>query len=73
MRFSVKRALDKLCGDWEKVGATEATGVGADAYAVEQLAVLTGIYRARPAGTLDETPTVFSVGPGGCANRRAIV
>ena len=73
MQFLVERALDESQSDWEEIGATDAAGFGADTYAVEQLAVLAGIYRVRPAGPPDEIPTVFSVDSEGNAFRRAAV
>jgi hypothetical protein len=73
MQFLVERALDRSLSDWEEIGATEVTGVGADAYAVEHLAESRGLYRVRPAAPPDEIPTVFSVDSEGHANRRATV
>lgn len=73
MQFLVERAMDESLSDWEEIGATDAAGFGADTYAVEQLAVLAGIYRVRPAAPPDEIPTVFSVDSQGHANRRATV
>ena len=73
MQFLVERAVDESLSDWEEIGATDAAGLGADTYAVEQLAALAGIYRVRPAAPADETPTVFSVDAEGNANRRATV
>jgi hypothetical protein len=73
VQFLIERALDESLSDWEEIGATDVTGIGADAYAVEHLAVLTGVYRARLAVLPDEIPTVFSVDSEGHANRRATV
>jgi hypothetical protein len=73
MLFLVERALDGSLCDWERIGFADAAGVGADAFAVEQLARLTGIYRVSPSGAPDEIPTVFSVDSDGRPNRRAIV
>ncbi len=73
MLFLVERALDESFRDWEEIGVVDAAGVGADAFAVEQLAHLTGIYRASPSSAPDEIPTVFSVDSEGRANRREIV
>jgi hypothetical protein len=73
MQFLVERASDESPTSWEAIGATEAAGFGADIYAVEQLAALAGIYRARPAVPPDEVPTVFSVDSEGNAFRRATV
>lgn len=33
MQFVVERALDESLSDWEEIGATEVTGICADAYA----------------------------------------
>jgi hypothetical protein len=73
MQFLVERALDESLSDWEEIGATDAAGFGADIYAVEHLAALAGIYRARPTAPPDEIPTVFSVDSEGNAFRRATV
>jgi hypothetical protein len=73
MLFLIERALNGSLCDWEEIGVADAAGVGADAFAVEQLAHLTGIYRASPSGARDEIPTVFSVDSEGHASRRAVV
>jgi hypothetical protein len=73
MLFLVEQALDGSQCDWEEIGVADAAGIGADAFAVEQLALLTGVYRVSPSGAPDEIPTVFSVDSEGRANRRAIV
>jgi hypothetical protein len=73
MQFFVERALDESLSDWEAVGATDASGFGADIYAVEHLAALAGIYRVRPAAPPDEIPALFSVDAQGNAFRRATV
>jgi hypothetical protein len=73
MEYVVERASRESPSGWKEIGATEAAGIGADAYAVEQLAVSTGIHRVRPDAPPDEIPTVFTVDSEGHANLRATV
>jgi hypothetical protein len=73
MQFLIERASDQSLSKWEAIGATDAVGFGADIYAVEQLALRAGIYRARPAAPPDQVPTVFSVDSEGNAFHRATV
>jgi hypothetical protein len=73
MQFLVERASGESPIKWEAIGTTDAVGFGADIYAVEQMAVRAGIYRACPAAPPDEVPTVFSVDSDGNAFRRATV
>lgn len=44
-------------------------GKDADAHAVEELAIESGYYRARPVEALDSPPALFNVDPNGVHRR----
>lgn len=72
MKYIVERAVDPLGHEWEEIGVSgDQKGAEADAYAVEEVAIESGFYRARPVGAPESPAALFNVDPNGVHRREA--